>query len=195
MQPEWIVSACLGLGLSASCGFRVFVPLLVASVAGKLGFLPLTESFQWMSGWPALVCFGTATVVEVMAYYIPFLDNLLDILTTPLAILAGTLLATSVLPIDNNLLKWVSGIIIGGGSAGIIQSGTALLRLASSKGTAGTANPVLSTGEHVAAFSTSLSAIFIPIVVAVIIGALIIYLLVRMMGRTQLKSSSRFRFR
>jgi Domain of unknown function (DUF4126) len=191
MQPEWIISACLGLGLSASCGFRVFVPLLVASVAAKLGLLPLTESFSWMSGWPAMICFGTATVVEVMAYYFPFIDNLLDILTTPLAILAGTLLATSVLPIDNNLLKWVTGIIMGGGSAGIIQSGTALLRLASSKGTAGTANPVLSTGEHVAALSTSVSAIFIPVVVAVIILALIVYVLVMLFVKTRNHTSDR----
>jgi hypothetical protein len=90
------------------------------------------------------------------------------------------------LPIDSNLLKWVTGIIIGGGSAGLIQAGTAILRLASSKTTAGTANPVLSTGEHVAAFSTSVSVLFIPVVVAIIIGGLIIYI-----GITLLKKKNK----
>jgi len=95
----------MGIGLSASAGFRVFVPLLVAGIGGRFGWVPLTEHFHWLGEWPALVCFGTATVIEIFAYYIPVVDNLLDTITTPLAILAGTLLATSVLPIDQELWK------------------------------------------------------------------------------------------
>jgi len=183
MPTEWIVSACLGLGLAASCGFRVFIPFLVAAIAGKIGIIPLTENFHWLGSWPAIICFGTATVFEILAYYIPFFDNVLDLVTTPLAILGGTLLMTSLLPVDNNLLKWVGGLIVGGGSAGIIQSGTALLRLASTKTTAGIANPIVSTGEHAAAFGTSILALFIPIIVAVLIASLIFYLLYRLIAK------------
>jgi hypothetical protein len=99
-----VASVLLGIGLSASAGFRVFIPLLIAALAGKFDFLPLTESFQWMASWPAIICFGTATLIELVAYYIPVVDNFLDLITTPMAILAGTLLATSVLPVDNELL-------------------------------------------------------------------------------------------
>jgi flagellar basal body P-ring protein FlgI len=101
-------------------------------------------------------------VVEILAYYIPFVDNLLDTITTPLAIGGGTLLLTSVLPIDNQFLQWAAGLIIGGGAAATVQSGSVLTRLASSKFTAGIANPVVATGEHAAAFGTSILALFIP---------------------------------
>lgn len=86
MEKEVITAVALGVGLAASCGFRVFVPLLVASIAARTGVFPLNESFQWLAGWPAIISFGTATVIEIFAYYIPFVDNLLDIITTPLAI-------------------------------------------------------------------------------------------------------------
>jgi hypothetical protein len=104
MDKEIVAALALGIGLAASCGFRVFVPMLVASVAGYLGVLPVQEGFQWLASWPAIACFATATAAEIAAYYIPFVDNLLDSLTTPLAVGAGTLLLTSVLPVDNDML-------------------------------------------------------------------------------------------
>jgi len=182
MTTIWITSVALGIGLSAAAGFRVFVPLLVASVAARLGILPLTEGFAWMGSWAALICFGTATVVEIVAYYIPFVDNLLDAANVPMVIGAGSLLATSVLPVDHELLKWVSGILIGGGSASVIHFGTALLRLASSKTTAGTGNTVLSTGEHVAAFGTAITSLFLPILMGAVVLLLIGVILFRSIG-------------
>lgn len=179
MSNEWIIPVALGLGLSASAGFRVFVPLLVAAVAAKSGIIPLKESFSWMATWPAIICFGTATVLEILAYYIPFFDNLLDAVNAPLAIAGGALLATSVLPADNELLKWTIGLIMGGGTAGIIHTGTSFLRLASTKTTAGAGNAVLSTGEHVAAFGLSVSTLFIPVAIALIIIVLIFLVLKR----------------
>lgn len=168
MNSETITAIALGIGLSASCGFRVFVPLLVASVAARSGIIPLQESFVWLGSWPAIICFGVATIVEIMAYYIPFVDNLLDTITTPLAIGAGSLLMTSVLPIDSEMMKWVTGIIIGGGAAATIQGGSVIARLGSSKLTAGLGNPVVATGEHAAAFGTSILALVMPVIVALL---------------------------
>jgi hypothetical protein len=179
MDKEIIIAVAIGIGLSASCGFRVFVPMLVASIAAKTGILPVQEGFQWLAMWPAMFCFGTATVLEILAYYIPFVDNLLDTITTPLAIGAGTLLLTSVLPIDSDMLKWSTGLIVGGGAAATIQGGSVLTRLASSKLTAGVGNPVLATGEHVAAIGTSILSLIIPIVLAIIILALITFLVLK----------------
>ncbi len=176
MTPELIVSILLGIGLSASAGFRVFIPLLVTSVAAKLGWIPLEQGFQWMSSMASIVCFATATVIEIAAYYFPVIDNILDTITTPMAIGAGALLATSVLPVDNDLLKWVLGIFIGGGSAGIVQTGTALLRLVSTKTTAGFVNPVVSTAEHAAALGTSLSAIFLPVIAGLVMLVFLVFL-------------------
>jgi len=179
MDKELIVAVAIGIGLSASCGFRVFVPMLVASIAAKAGLFPVNEGFQWLAGWPALITFGTATVVEILAYYIPFIDNLLDTITTPLAVGGGTLLLTSVLPIDNDLLKWVTGFLFGGGSAAAIQGGTALTRLASVKLTAGTGNMVVATGENAAAIGTSLLSLVVPLIIAALIILAITYLLLK----------------
>lgn len=177
LNIETISAIALGIGLSASTGFRVFIPLLVAGLASHFGILPLGESFSWMGSVPALICFGVAAVVEVLAYYIPFVDNLLDTIATPLSIGAGTLLMTSVFPSDSEWMKWTVGFIVGGGAAAAIQSGSALTRLFSSKFTAGAGNPVVSTGEGVAATGFSILSLFIPLAVAIVLVVFIVVVL------------------
>lgn len=173
-----LLSLMMGLGLSACCGFRVFVPLLVASIATKLGFLHLGTSFQWMSSTTALICFGAATLFEIAGYYIPFVDNILDTITTPASVLAGTLLtASTILPDIDPMLKWGLGIIVGGGSAGIIQAGTALTRATSTATTAGLANPIVATVEHILAIVGSIFSIVIPFIIAGIVCVLILFAL------------------
>ena len=177
MTETWIIPLALGLGLSASAGFRVFVPLLVAAIAAKTGILPLQEQFQWMGSWPAIVCFGTATIAEIAAYYIPLVDNFLDAINAPLAIAGGTLLATSVLPMDADMLRWLIGLLVGGGSAGLVHAGTSVLRLASTKTTAGAGNAIVATGEHAASLGLSISTLFVPILMGIIVLALLAWLL------------------
>lgn len=177
-QGKLILGLAMGLGLSASCGFRVFVPLLIASVASKMGYLNLGENFQWMSSTPALVAFGAATLFEIGGYYIPFVDNILDSITTPASVAAGTLLTASVLtPEMDPMLKWGLGIIVGGGSAGIVQAGTALTRATSTVATAGTANPVLATAEHGLAIGGSILSLVMPFIIAAIVCFIIVVLL------------------
>jgi hypothetical protein len=179
MNAELITAVAIGIGLAASAGFRVFVPLLVAAIAAKAGFLPLNDSFQWLSSWTSIVILGTATVVEIMAYYIPVVDNLLDTIATPLAVVAGTLLLTSVLPIDSELMRWITGAAFGGGSAAVVQSGSALTRLTSTKLTAGVGNPVVATVENVAATGSSILSLVIPFFIVAIFLLLIIFVFTR----------------
>lgn len=188
MNIETLTAIALGIGLSASTGFRVFVPMLVASVAAHLKLIPLTDGFAWLGSWPAMICFGAATVAELITYYIPFVDNLLDVITTPLAVGAGTLLMTSVLPVDNEMLKWITGLIVGGGAAATIQSGSVMTRLASSKLTAGVGNPVVATGEHAAAFGFSIMTLIAPIIVSVIF-VVILFFIFRKLGRKLFNSN------
>ncbi|HNU77096.1 MAG: DUF4126 domain-containing protein [Prolixibacteraceae bacterium] len=169
MEKEIITAIALGIGLSASTGFRVFLPLLVAGIAARLGFLPLTESFSWLSGNTSLISLGVATIVEIGAYYIPFIDNLLDSISTPLAVGAGTLITASVLPADSELVKWITSFIVGGGAAAAVQGGTAALRLGSTGTTGGTGNFLVSTGENIAATVTPIVTIIIPVIMALLI--------------------------
>ncbi|KIC92965.1 DUF4126 domain-containing protein [Flavihumibacter solisilvae] len=181
-----IISAvCLGIALSACCGFRVFLPLLGASVAAYFGWIPLNPEMQWMAGLTAIISFGTAAVLEVLAYYIPFVDNLLDAIATPLAVVAGTVLAASFLPLGgmDPLLRWGLGLIAGGGTAGIIQAGTGFLRLLSTKTTAGTGNAVLATGENLAAAGGTIASLLVPVLAAILTIGLVVYLVVALIKR------------
>lgn len=186
MNMETISAVALGIGLSASAGFRVFIPLLVAGLASHFGVLPLGESFAWMGSIPALITFGVASVTEVLAYYIPFVDNLLDSIAMPLSVGAGTLLMTSVFPAENEWMKWVMGFVVGGGAAATIQSGSALTRLMSSQFTAGVGNPVVSTTEGVAATGFSIMSLIAPIIVAILLVIFIVVIL-RLVYRKLLK--------
>jgi len=168
----------MGLGLSACCGFRVFVPLLAASIASKMGILHLGAGFQWMSSTAAIICFSAATLFEIGGYYLPFIDNILDTIMTPASVIAGTLLtASAIIPDLDPMLKWGLGIIVGGGSAGIIQAGTALTRATSTATTAGVANPIVATVEHILAIVGSLFSIVIPFIIAGVVCVVIVVML------------------
>ena len=176
MNWDWIVSACLGVGLAACCGFRVFVPMLVAGLATKLHIIGIMPGFEWISSWSAILLLSVATIFELGAYYVPWLDNVLDTIAGPAAIVAGTVLSTSFLQIDSPVLDWGLGLMLGGGSAGLIQAGTSLLRLGSTAITGGLGNPVVSTAENAASFGFSILAVLLPLVCIVIIAIILIYI-------------------
>src|SRR5436309_6364987 len=171
---ETLVSICLGIGLSAACGFRVFVPLLAMSVASLAGHLALAHGFEWIGSYPALVTFAVATCVEVAGYYIPWVDNLLDSIATPAAIIAGTLVTASLVTDVSPLVKWTLAIIAGGGAAGMVQGTTVLARSASSAGTGGLANPLLATLELGGSIVTSILAILAPVLVMVLLAIFLV---------------------
>lgn len=164
-QMSQFESIMVGLGLSASAGFRVFVPLLALSIAEHFGVVHLSEGFAWIGEWPAMIMLGTATVVEIVSYFIPWLDNILDTITTPSALLSGTVLAASGLPEMPMHLDWVIAAIGGGGAAGIIQGGTVMTRAASTATSGGLGNPVVATVETVGSILASILIFIIPLII------------------------------
>ena len=175
MDSEFILSLIIGIGLSASVGFRIFVPFLVLSIFSLLGFVNLSSGFDWIGTYPALIAFGFASLLEIIAYFFPWFDNLLDTVAGPVSIIAGALIMGSVLADFSPLFKWSLAIIAGGGLAGTIQHSTGLLRLTSSTTTGGIANPVISTTEAGASFSLSTLAILLPIVAFLLVLLLVIW--------------------
>ncbi len=168
-----ILAVLVGIGLAASCGFRVFAPLLVASAATHAGYLDVAQGFDWLATWPTTIAFAVAAAVEIAAFYIPWLDNLLDTIASPLAAIAGAVLFAAVAVDIDPFLKWTLAIIAGGGSATIVQAGTVLTRAASTGTTAGLANFIVSTFETVAGFLFSLMAIVVPVLTLILLVALI----------------------
>jgi len=166
----------LGIGLAASCGFRVFVPMLVTNIGSLLGYVKLSQGFEWMGSWVAFAMFLVATIVEIGAFYIPWLDNALDTVSGPLAMIAGTVLTASFLTDTTPLIQWTLGIIIGGGTAGIVKAGASAARLTSTATTGGMANAVVATTENIMSTVLSVLSFIIPVVTAFVVFLLIIYL-------------------
>jgi len=174
MDPSFsiAVSIALGIGLAAAVGFRVFLPLLVAAVAAYTGHLHLDDRFAWLGSMTAIIMFGVAAVVEVAAYYIPAVDNLLDTVTAPLALVAGTVVSAAVITDMPPLIKWSTAIIAGGGVAAVTQGVTTLVRAKSTAFTAGLGNPVVSTVEMIAAVVISLLALLAPLAALALVVAI-----------------------
>src|SRR5262245_49879866 len=169
---EIAVSIALGIGLAAAVGFRVFVPLLIASIASYTGHLHLDADFAWLGSPAAITMLSVAAVVEVLAYYIPAVDNLLDTITAPLAMIAGTVVSAAVIADLPPLIKWSTAIIAGGGVAAITQGVTTLVRAKSTAFTAGLGNPLVSTAEMLAAIIIAVLALLAPLIAVALVIAL-----------------------
>jgi len=170
---ESLLSIALGIGLAAAAGFRIFVPLLAAGIAARTGFLPLTDGFQWLGSTPALLMLGTAAVFEVLAYYIPGVDHLLDVVAGPAAVGAGVVASASVMADIPQAVMWPLAIIAGGGVAGLTKGTTALLRAKSGVMTAGLANPIVATIETVGATGITVLALVVPLLCLAAIAGLL----------------------
>lgn len=120
MTVETIISICLGIGLSASVGFRVFLPLFALSLAAHFGVWELNISWQWLGGTMAIIVLGVATLVEILAYFIPFVDNVLDSISVPLAAFAGTVVMLSTVTELEPVITWSLAIMAGGGTAAAV---------------------------------------------------------------------------
>ena len=174
LPSETILALILGVGLSAACGFRIFVPPLIVSIAALSGHLELSPGFAWVATYPALIALATASVLEILCYYIPVVDNFMDSVATPAAVVAGAVTAASMVTDASPMLAWAVAVIAGGTAAGTVQATTVALRGASTLVTGGLANPLLSSAELGGAVMASISAIIAPVVTLVLILLLII---------------------
>jgi len=174
MIPETLMSIVVGIGLSAACGFRVFVPLLVMSIASLAGQLSLAPGFEWIATVPALAAFALATALEIAGYYIPWVDHLLDVIASPAAVIAGILVMASAVTGMSPFLRWAFAIIAGGGVAGTVQVITGMARLTSGATTGGAANPLVATAEAGGAIVVSVLAILIPLAAVAVAAAVVL---------------------
>lgn len=177
----YVLSAFIGIGLSAATGFRVFLPMFAVSLASYLHWIPMSEQFEWLAGLPALITTGIATIAEILAYYIPFVDHLLDTISVPMATVAGSILFASQFADFGTFPQWALAIIAGGGTAATISSGFAGLRAASTATTGGLGNSIVGTTETAGAGVMSVLAMALPVIAA--ICAIILVILVIVMGR------------
>ncbi len=175
MSSETIISIFLGIGLAASVGFRVFVPLFALSMAAYFDVWQLNPNWQWIGSMPALITLGVATLLETSAYFIPWVDNLLDAIATPLTAIAGTAVVVSTVANLDPVVTWSLAIIAGGGTATAIKGATSSTRLASTTTTAGLANPLFATLETATSMLISILAIFLPVLAIVLVIVVLLF--------------------
>lgn len=181
---EWVIGCVVGIGLAAAAGFRLFVPLLGLSLAYTLDWMEPSAAFDWLDSWIAVTALGVATIVEIGAFYVPWLDHLLDVAVAPLSVVAGTLLMASSLGESSPALQWGLSIVAGGGVAAAVQAGTTATRGVSGVTTAGLANPLVSTFELLASVAMTLLALLVP-VLALALFAVLVVLLYRIWSKRQ----------
>ena len=178
-----LLSLSLGLGLAAACGFRVFIPPLMMGVGSRLDLYKLEGSFVWVDDTWAIAIFAVATLLEIGGYFIPWIDNLLDAVATPAAIIGGIFVTSASL--EGELYpsaQWTLSVIAGGSVSGIIQLGTVATRAISTGTTGGLANPIISLLEAVA----SILCILISLFLVAIIPIVIIFLIWKSIGYIQI---------
>ncbi|MDW7658294.1 MAG: DUF4126 domain-containing protein [Bacillota bacterium] len=171
---EIVLQILIGVGLAATCGFRVFVPLLVMGIAGLSGYLHLATGFEWIASLPAVIIFGIATAIEIAAYFIPYIDNLLDSISIPVSVIAGIVVAASVITDVHPILRWTLAVMAGGGIATVTSLISNGVHGVSTVASGGAANPAVSGVESVLSVISAIISIVIPILAIVLIAILVI---------------------
>lgn len=185
---EIIISVCLGIGLSASAGFRVFMPLLILSIAGYFEWVPLHADWQWAGSLTAIIVLAVASIIELGAYLLPYVDNLLDTISIPLATAAGILVMFTVLGDVDPIYSWTLAIIAGGGTAATIAGTTSAARATSTTITAGIGNPIISFVEAILSAFLSILSIIAPVIA--VIAVFLTFFGIRKIYRKMFKKSS-----
>ena len=172
-----ILALCMGLGLAAASGFRVFLPPFLLSIAVRADAVEvnLAETpFEYFDSNLAVILLGVATLAELSAYYVPWVDNLLDTIASPAAVVAGTGMTAIVLEGNTDpVIQWSLAIIAGGGVTAVVQRATVVTRGISTTLTAGLGNPVVSTGENIASVILALVAMVLPILAALLVAIIV----------------------
>jgi Domain of unknown function (DUF4126) len=181
-MSDLALSIVLGVALAAATGFRVFLPMLIVSGAAYTGHLHLDDSFSWLGTPSALMMLSVAALAEVLAYYIPVIDNLLDTVATPAAFVAGTIVSAAVMIDAPPMVKWTAAVIAGGGIAGLTQGMTAILRAHSTVLTGGLGNFIIATAELVGASLISFLALAAP-TLAIALVVLFLLMAARLLRR------------
>ena len=184
-----LIAISLGLGLAAASGFRVFLPPMLLSGAINIGLIEASGQLSLLDGWGAFSVLLIAVVLEIGSYLIPWLDNLLDVVATPAAVLAGVGMMGSVIGAETDydpIMQWTIAAIGGGSVAGTVQTGTVATRALSTGTTGGLANPIISVVEAVMAIIVTVLALLAPLLCLALVFAGTFYAL-RMIGKVRNK--------
>jgi uncharacterized membrane protein len=161
------------IGLSAPAGFNAYLTLLLVGLAGRLGWVELSDTWgERLTNPYILVGLAVLTVWEIVVDKVPGADHINDIAGTVIRPVSGAVL---MLATPNPLAEQspAAAIVVGGGLAGVLHTIKMLFRPLVTATTGGIGNPVVSLAEDGAAVGTVIIAIIAPILIAALIALLI----------------------
>ena len=166
---ESLLAIAVGIGLSAAAGFRILIPFLVMSIAAHAGHLKLAPEMAWMGSREAIIAFAIAAVIESAVYFIPVVNNIMDVIEVPAAAIAGTILTATVTSDLSPFLRWSLALIAGGTIAGGTEALMGFTRLTSTAVAGPVGNAAVSSAELASSSILSILAIAVPILVLIVI--------------------------
>ena len=187
-----ILAALMGISLAAASGFRVFLPPFLLSLAIRADFVEVDlvgTSFEFFETTPAIIILGVASIAEFAAFYVPWVDSLLDTIASPAAIIAGISMTAIVMEGSDPAVQWAIAIIAGGGASATIQGATVTTRGLSSTFTLGYANSLVATSENVASVALTIVALLAPLVAGIFAVVIIVIMTKRTISNRQSSDS------
>lgn len=185
---DLVLAVAAGIAVSAATGLRAFLPLFVLGAASRFAGIELHPAVTWLASTPALVAFGTATVIEMAADKVPVLDHALDAVGAFLKPVAGWIAGIAVLAPMHSPWAEITAIALGGGALAVGLA-KAKVRLGSSVTTLGHGNPVLSALEDAGTFLLLVIAVLAPLIALAAAGVLV-YAIVRARRPSQRRDRS-----
>lgn len=176
------LATAIGLGVSA--GVNAWATLLVFGLIARLqpAWFP-GEAAAFFASTPVLIALGVAYLIEFVADKIPTVDHAWDVIQTFIRPVAGGVVAWASAG-EGIPEHWlVIAAIAGGTTAFGSHMGKSTTRLASTAGTGGLGNPILSVAEDVFAVGQTLLAIFFPLVALLLVGAVLFVILTMLLRR------------
>src|SRR5262245_2574668 len=113
-----ITSIFSAFGLSASAGLNAYLPLLIVSVAAKLGVFKLEAPFDVMKSWWVIGALVVLLIIEMFVDKVPAIDTINDIINTFVRPVAGAILFAASANVITNLSPVISIIL------GLLMAGT-----------------------------------------------------------------------
>ena len=173
-----VLNVLTAFGLSGSAGLNAYLPLLVVALLARF-----THLIQLHEPWTALTSGWTIAVlvllliVETVADKVPAVNHVNDVIQTVIRPVAGAILfaaSSNVIGDIHPVLAMVCGLLVAGSvhvaKSAVIRPTVTAVTAAPSGGVATIpANIVVSTLEDIVALATSLVAVIVPVLLALVL--------------------------
>lgn len=171
---ETLFAVGTGIGLSSIAGVRAYLPLVLVGLFARLGFFELPGPFGILDDWLVMGALLVLALIESGLDKLPALDTILDVVQTPVRIVAGAILFAAALQ-EGVDVGAIPEFVAGGGIAGAVAVSKSVLRPPANVASAGVSAPFLSTFEDAVALVGGVVAVPVPLVPLLLVAFLLFF--------------------